>query len=181
MDMSNPLTVVGIVLTAFIVLMVLSVVLEFLSHPIRFLAKIVLKIAGILFVILAMFQIADLINNKGVKWDAVAVMVGCALVGALCEWLIVRPSMLERAPWNERPSREGRTPSMRNGSGIRMSGTTGNGSATARYGKTETRNEMNEKNAAPEPGERSCLSRTGVILEIEEREYRRRINRRSEL
>lgn len=36
MDMSNPLTVVGIVLTAFIVLMVLSVVLEFLSHPIRF-------------------------------------------------------------------------------------------------------------------------------------------------
>lgn len=78
MDMSNPLTVVGIVLTAFIVLMVLSVVLEFLSHPIRFLAKIVLKIAGILFVILAMFQIADLINNKGVKWDAVAVMVGCA-------------------------------------------------------------------------------------------------------
>ena len=78
MDMSNPLTVVGIVLTAFIVLMVLSVVLEFLSHPIRFLAKI------------------DLINNKGVKWDAVAVMVGCALVGALCEWLIVRPSMLER-------------------------------------------------------------------------------------
>ena len=70
MDMSNPLTVVGIVLTAFIVLMVLSVVLEFLSHPIRFLAKIVLKIAGILFVILAMFQIADLINNKGVKWDA---------------------------------------------------------------------------------------------------------------
>ncbi len=61
-----------------------------------FLAKIVLKIAGILFVILAMFQIADLINNKGVKWDAVAVMVGCALVGALCEWLIVRPSMLER-------------------------------------------------------------------------------------
>lgn len=70
---------------------------------------------------------------------------------------------------------------MRNGSGIRMSGTTGNGSATARYGKTETRNEMNEKNAAPEPGERSCLSRTGVILEIEEREYRRRINRRSEL
>lgn len=86
MDMSNPLTVVGIVLTAFIVLMVLSVVLEFLSHPIRFLAKIVLKIAGILFVILAMFQIADLINNKGVKWDAVAVMVGCALVGALCEW-----------------------------------------------------------------------------------------------
>ena len=59
MDMSNPLTVVGIVLTAFIVLMVLSVVLEFLSHPIRF-------------------------------------MVGCALVGALCEWLIVRPSMLER-------------------------------------------------------------------------------------
>lgn len=88
MDMSNPLTVVGIVLTAFIVLMVLSVVLEFLSHPIRFLAKIVLKIAGILFVILAMFQIADLINNKGVKWDAVAVMVGCALVGALCEWLI---------------------------------------------------------------------------------------------
>lgn len=66
MDMSNPLTVVGIVLTAFIVLMVLSVVLEFLSHPIRFLAKIVLKIAGILFVILAMFQIADLINNKGV-------------------------------------------------------------------------------------------------------------------
>lgn len=68
MDMSNPLTVVGIVLTAFIVLMVLSVVLEFLSHPIRFLAKIVLKIAGILFVILAMFQIADLINNKGVKW-----------------------------------------------------------------------------------------------------------------
>ena len=24
------------------------------------------------------------------------VMVGCALVGALCEWLIVRPSMLER-------------------------------------------------------------------------------------
>lgn len=162
MDMSNPLTVVGIVLTAFIVLMVLSVVLEFLSHPIRFLAKIVLKIAGILFVILAMFQIADLINNKGVKWDAVAVMVGCALVGALCEWLIVRPSM-------------------RNGSGIRMSGTTGNGSATARYGKTETRNEMNEKNAASEPGERSCLSRTGVILEIEEREYRRRINRRSEL
>lgn len=96
MDMNNPLTVVGIVLTAFIVLMVLSVVLEFLSHPIRFLAKIVLKIAGILFVILAMFQIADLINNKGVKWDAVAVMVGCALVGALCEWLIVRPSMLER-------------------------------------------------------------------------------------
>ena len=84
MDMSNPLTVVGIVLTAFIVLIVLSVVLEFLSHPIRFLAKIVLKIAGILFVIL------------GVKWDAVAVMVGCALVGALCEWLIVRPSMLER-------------------------------------------------------------------------------------
>lgn len=70
MDMSNPLTVVGIVLTAFIVLMVLR--------------------------ILAMFQIADLINNKGVKWDAVAVMVGCALVGALCEWLIVRPSMLER-------------------------------------------------------------------------------------
>ena len=96
MDMSNPLTAVGIVLTAFIVLIVLSVVLEFLSHPIRFLAKIVLKIAGILFVILAMFQIADLINNKGVKWDAVAVMVGCALVGALCEWLIVRPSMLER-------------------------------------------------------------------------------------
>lgn len=40
---------------------------------------------------------------------------------------------------------------------------------------------MNEKNAAPEPGERPCLSRTGVILEIEEREYRRRINRRSEL
>ncbi|CUO01579.1 hypothetical protein B0487_1365 [Bifidobacterium adolescentis] len=40
---------------------------------------------------------------------------------------------------------------------------------------------MNEKNAASEPGERSCLSRTGVILEIEEREYRRRINRRSEL
>lgn len=38
---------------------------------------------------------------------------------------------------------------------------------------------MNEKNAASEPGERSCLSRTGVILEIEEREYRRRINRRS--
>ena len=30
------------------------------------------------------------------KWDAVAVMVGCALVGALCEWLIVRPSMFER-------------------------------------------------------------------------------------
>ena len=179
MDMSNPLTVVGIVLTAFIVLMVLSVVLEFLSHPIRFLAKIVLKIAGILFVILAMFQIADLINNKGVKWDAVAVMVGCALVGALCEWLIVRPSMLERRAM-EREAIE-RRQSMRNGSGIRMSGTTGNGSATVRYGKTETRNEMNEKNAAPEPGERSCLSRTGVILEIEEREYRRRINRRSEL
>ena len=96
MDMSNPLTVVGIVLTAFIVLMVLSVVLEFLSHPIRFLAKIVLKIAGILFVILAMFQIADLINNRGVKWDAVAVMVGCALVGALCEWLIVRASIVGR-------------------------------------------------------------------------------------
>ena len=35
---------------------------------------------------------------------------------------------------------------------------------------------MNEKNAAPEPGERSCLSRTGVILEIEEREYRRRFS-----
>ena len=95
MDMSNPLTVVGIVLTAFIVLMVLSVVLEFLSHPIRFLAKIVLKIAGILFVILAMFQIADLINNKGVKWDAWQSW-SLRLVGALCEWLIVRPSMLER-------------------------------------------------------------------------------------
>lgn len=32
---------------------------------------------------------------------------------------------------------------------------------------------MNEKNAASEPGERPCLSRAGVILEIEEREYRR--------
>ena len=161
MDMSNPLTVVGIVLTAFIVLMVLSVVLEFLSHPIRFLAKIVLKIAGILFVILAMFQIADLINNKGVKWDAVAVMVGCALVGALCEWLIVRPSMLERRAM-EREAIERRQ--------------------NAEHDKWKRyQDEMNEKNAASEPGERSCLSRTGVILEIEEREYRRRINRRSEL
>ena len=46
---------------------------------------------------------------------------------------------------------------------------------------TENEAAENEKNAASEPGERSCLSRTGVILEIEEREYRRRINRRSEL
>lgn len=96
MDMSDPLTVVGLVLTGFIVLMVLGVVLEFLSHPIRFLAKIVMKVAGVLFAVLAMFQAGDLVNGKGWKWDAVAVMAGCALVGALCEWLIVRPSLLER-------------------------------------------------------------------------------------
>lgn len=181
MDMSNPLTVVGIVLTAFIVLMVLSVVLEFLSHPIRFLAKIVLKIAGILFVILAMFQIADLINNKGVKWDAVAVMVGCALVGALCEWLIVRPSMLERRAMEREAIERRQNAEHEKWKRYQDERHDWEWERDARYGKTETRNEMNEKNAAPEPGERSCLSRTGVILEIEEREYRRRINRRSEL
>ena len=96
MDMSNPLTVLGLVLTAFIVLVALGLVLEFLSHPIRFLAKIVLKLAGVLFAILAAFQIAYLIDGKGWKWDAVAVMIGCAVVGGLCEWLIAHPSLLER-------------------------------------------------------------------------------------
>lgn len=55
MDMSNPLTVLGLVLMAFIVLVVLGLVLEFLSHPIRFLAKIALKLSGVLFAILAVF------------------------------------------------------------------------------------------------------------------------------
>lgn len=35
---------------------------DILSHPIRFLAKIVMKVAGVLFAVLAMFQAGDLIT-----------------------------------------------------------------------------------------------------------------------
>ncbi len=91
------LVIVAIMLVAAIVLLVVGLVFSFVVAPLRTVAMILQKIAGVAGVLLTIAALAIVfVDKKPLPWDLGLIIVGCIVVGVLTQWFIERPTRAER-------------------------------------------------------------------------------------